>query len=379
MITYLIQVTVCMTVFYGFFMLALRKETLFQANRFYLLISLILSLIFPLIRIYIDLNQTKSIAMAPVYVGAYMQTIEIGSNSAQKGFSFSWQQIIKMIYVAGVIILAIRFFFSIRAIMVLKSKSTLTMVQNHICAISPQVKSPFSFMSLVYLPSHHSFSPKELEEVICHESAHVEGKHSLDVIILEILSIFLWPNPMIYLYKKSIKEIHEFIADAAVVKKTPWAVYSEFLIQQKEQCIQDSLISQLNNSLLKKRVQMMSGVKSPGKTMLKFVGIIPMFLLLIGLVSCQQQNETISTSSTVDNAIVEKVDTIRMNLQLQYFMNGYEISKESLSNAIRTSANHNLQRIVVLKADKQNTTGDIGDVFDVAEKEDARMVLLTED
>ncbi|HEX5112018.1 MAG TPA: M56 family metallopeptidase [Saprospiraceae bacterium] len=377
MITYLIQVTVCMAAFYSFYLLALRKETFFRANRFYLLISLILSLTFPLIRIYIDLNQTKSLAMVPVYVGTYMQTVEIGNNTAQKGFNFSWQEIFMMIYGVGVLLLAIRFLFSIRAIMVLKSKATLAFVENQLCAISPQVKSPFSFLNLVYLPGKHSFSQQEMEEVICHERAHVEGRHSIDVIMLEILSIFLWLNPLIYLYKKSIKEIHEFIADAAVVKKTHWTVYSEFLVQQKEQCFQGSLTSPLNHSILKKRLQMMAGVKSPATW--KLIGTIPIAIFVFGLVSCQPRNEVISTPSSMDNAIVEKVDTIQLNHQLQYFMNGFEISKESLSNAIRTGANHNLQRTVILQADRHNTAGEVAAVLDVADQVDARMVLLTED
>ena len=376
MITYLIQVTVCMAVFYGFYFLALRKETFFQTNRFYLLLSLIFSLTFPLIKIYIDPGHAKSVALqAPVYIGSYLQTVEVGRNTAQKGFNFSWQEIFMMIYGIGVILLAIRFFFSIRAIMVLKSKATVTMVENQICAISSQVKSPFSFLSLVYLPSKHSFSQQEMEEVICHERAHVEGNHSVDVIILEILSILLWPNPLVYFYKKSIKEIHEFIADAAVLKKTHWAVYSEFLIQQKEQYFQGNLTSQLNNSLLKKRLSMMYGLKSPATATWRLIGIVPITMFLIGLVSCQERNEVMATPSSVDNAIVEKVDTIRINLQLQYFMNGYEISKESLSNAIRTSANHNLQRRVILKADRNNTAGDVATIFDAAEKADARMIL----
>ena len=377
MIAYLIQVTVCMAVFYGFYVLALRKETFFQANRLYLLISLILSLVFPFIRIYIDLSQTQSIAMAPVYVGAYMQTVEIGNHPAQNGFSFSWHEIFMMIYGTGVVLLAIRFFFSIRAILVLKSKATITMVEKQLCAVSPQVKSPFSFLNLVYLPSSHSFSQQEIEEVICHERAHVEGRHSLDVLMLEILSIFLWLNPLIYFYKKSIKEIHEFIADAAVVKKTHWTVYSEFLVQQKGQCFPGNLTSQLNNSLLKKRLQMMSEVKPPATW--KLIGIVPIAIAVFGLTSCQQRNEVIATPSSVENAMVEKVDTIRLNSQLQYFMNGFEISKESLPNAIRTGANHNLQRRVILQVDGHNTAGELSEVLDAADNVDARMVLLSEE
>jgi beta-lactamase regulating signal transducer with metallopeptidase domain len=366
-----------MAVFYSFYWLALRKETFFETNRLYLMVTLIVSLIFPLIRIYIDLNFARAVAIqAPVYIGNYMQNVDIGMSTSEEKSMLSWQDVLMMIYGVGVTLLAIRFFFSVRAIVLLKAKATMTIMENQVCALSPQVKSPFSFLNVVYLPSNHSFSLQEIGEVICHERAHVEGKHSWDVIILELLSVFLWPNPLVYFYKKSIKEIHEFIADAAVVKKTPWIIYSEFLIQQKEKYFQSSLTSPLSNSLLKKRVLMLTELRSPGKAKWKFIGIIPLLILLLGLVSCQQQTEFTPKESTPYAPIEEKIDTISLNIHLQYFMNGYEITKESLSNAIRTSANHNLQRIVILRADRHNTVGDIGEVLDVAEREDARMVLL---
>jgi biopolymer transport protein ExbD len=121
---------------------------------------------------------------------------------------------------------------------------------------------------------------------------------------------------------------------------------------------------------------MLAELGSPGKAKWKFTGIIPLLMLLLGLFSCQQQTEPMTKSSTQLASMEEKVDTISINTQLQYFMNGYEIAKESLSNAIRTSANHNLQRMVVLRADRHNTVGDVAEVLDVAQKEDARMVLL---
>jgi len=380
MIAYLIQVTICMAVFYSFYHIALRKETLFHSNRFYLLLTLLLSLVLPLIRIYVNQLHTNSMVMqAPVYVGSYFQNLENGITITPEEHSFPWMQALMIIYGAGVGLMVIRLFLSLRAIVILKSQATKLVIENQVCAVSPQVKSPFSFFHTIYLPANHSFTEEELKEVICHEHAHVAGKHSWDVMFMEMVGILFWANPLIYLYRKALKEIHEYIADAAVVKKTPWPVYSEFLIQQRFQAFQNNLSSPLNYSVLKKRMSMMSSEGSSVQTKWKYFWIFPLVVVLLLFISCREDNSDHLQVTTDASSGKEKIDTIRMNAQLQYFMNGYAISNDQLQSAILTSANHNLERRVILRADRTNTVKEVADVLEVADKVYARMILVTED
>jgi biopolymer transport protein ExbD len=269
-----------------------------------------------------------------------------------------------------------RFFFALRSIWRIKPEASITIINNHVCLMSSRVKSPFSFFNRIYLPINHAYTEEEIKEVICHEHAHVAGKHSWDVILLELAAIFLWPSPLIYWYKKSIKEIHEFIADAAVVKTTSWITYSEFLIQQRSQAFEGFLASKFISSVFKNRIWMMTKPMSPGQNGLKFLGLVPLTLLLFGLISCQA-NVDESQLPYVSNRSIEKVDTIHINSKHQYFMNGYSISAEALPGAIRTSANHNLERRVILTTDHDNKIQDVTVVLDIAEKADARMILIS--
>ena len=53
-------------------------------------------------------------------------------------------------------------------------------------------------------------------ELIAHEKAHLDQKHTLDVLFVEILQIVFWFNPLLLFYKRAIKLNHEFLADQAV-------------------------------------------------------------------------------------------------------------------------------------------------------------------
>lgn len=380
MISYLVQVSICMTVFYAFYHFALRKETLFQLNRMYLLITLVLSLLLPLIKFYMDVFQASSIAVkAPELFEYYIQNLDNSTVIQPADQTFSWGKLLLGLYFAGVVIFSIRFIFSWRAIWRVKLNSSFMMVEDQACVIGPRIKSPFSFLDLIYLPAQHEYSKEELHEVICHERAHVRGRHSWDVIFLELVSILLWLSPLIYLYKKSIKEIHEFIADAAVVKTTHWETYSEFLIHQKAQAFQTSLVSEFNTPSFRKRIGMMAKPRSSNLARLKLLGMVPVFMILMGLISCQQARLARAEVPATDTRSIEKVDTISVNDQQQYFMNGYAITEASLPGAMRTSANHNLERMVIFTADEDLKIQDITGVFDIAKQVDARLILLNQE
>ncbi|MCH5721300.1 M56 family metallopeptidase [Niabella hibiscisoli] len=82
-----------------------------------------------------------------------------------------------------------------------------------------QPLTPHSFLNTIFLNRDEYNSGKVEAEVIQHEIAHVKQKHSWDICLLELVQVFAWFNPVIYLYKKSIKINHELLADASVVKQ----------------------------------------------------------------------------------------------------------------------------------------------------------------
>jgi len=286
MLIYLFQVTVCLACFYGFYVAALRSETLFHTNRMYLMITLIISLVLPFVKIYIDAQHASSnmLAASTVYLGNYVNNFS-ASISETEAKSIPWLKILTGVYLLGVAVMAIRLLLAFKQILDIRKTGIHTKVSGHLCILSENVKSPFSFFNTIYLPNQHSFSEMEYNEVIAHEMAHVSGMHTWDVILMELLCIKLWPSPMIYLYRKSLKEVHEFVADAAVLKDTPWEKYAQLLVSQQHSQLQNILSNQLIYSQLKKRLLMMNKEPSGFAARYKYLGIIPLFLIALILFS----------------------------------------------------------------------------------------------
>ena len=288
-LVYILQVSVCLAIFYSFYYFLLRRETLFESNRTYILLSLVSSFALPLLRIYVDtaLHDPDVIA-APVYVGTYVQEITY-ELSARPVTPFPWDTLLKGVYALGVALLSIRLYRAVREINQIRRSGQQINILGYPCIISDKVKTPFSFFRSIYLPEDHRFNEDELREVVSHELAHVHGKHTFDIILVEVACIFLWPSPLIYLYRKAIRDIHEYMADAAVVKDTPWEHYADLLLHQQQGQLQNVLSNQLIFSQLKKRILMMNKQRSGSLARFKYLGVVPILLVALVLFSFREK------------------------------------------------------------------------------------------
>ncbi len=130
-----------------------------------------------------------------------------------------------------------------------------------------------STFTLVLLPGHipiHSFGKyvfageldyldgKVEQELIQHELAHIQQRHSWDIIALELIHIFFWFHPLIKYYRAAIKLNHEHLSDQAVVKTGVDVIYYQQLLLKNICTYQTNpLASPLHFSFTKKRFQMM--------------------------------------------------------------------------------------------------------------------------
>lgn len=117
---------------------------------------------------------------------------------------------------------------------------------------------PHSFFQFIFL-NKEVYKNRLIEpEVLCHELTHVQQKHSLDILLIEMLITFCWFNPVLYFYRKAIRLNHEFLADEAVIKRfnnTP--AYQQLLLQTATVSTQPFPASSFTYSITKKRFLMM--------------------------------------------------------------------------------------------------------------------------
>ena len=337
LILYLVQVTCCLAFFYGFYHLILRKETLFETNRLYLVITLASSIVLPLIKIYVDAQTSESpIGIGPyVYVGSYVDAISTNFAVA-KTKPFPWDRLIVGIYALGIAIMAIRLLNALKEIQWIRQYGLKTMVNGQRCILSDQVKSPFSFFNTIYFPKQHQFGDIELKEIVAHELAHVKGRHTLDVLFMETACILLWPSPLIYFYRKALKDVHEYVADAAVIRDTPWENYAQLLIGQQQGQLQNILSNQLIYSQLKKRLLMMNKERSGTMAGLKYLGIIPVLLIALVLFSFREKNASDKETNLFNNEVLsDRIIHLSIAADRKIYYKMTEIPKEDLESFLR--------------------------------------------
>lgn len=150
--------------------------------------------------------------------------------------------------------------------------STLVLIDDHLV--------PHSFLQYIFINQKEFEKGIFPKEILLHEKAHVEQKHTLDILLIELIIILFWFNPFLYLYLKAIKLNHEFLADEAVIQHTSnIETYQSLLIRNIKKTQGFPFASQLNFSITKKRLIMMTKSKSSNRILLKQIALIPVFLL----------------------------------------------------------------------------------------------------
>ena len=137
--------------------------------------------------------------------------------------------------------------------------------------------SPHTFLHYIFL-SKDEYSRQAIEpEIIDHESTHVKQKHSLDILLLELVQVFMWINPLILLYRKAIQLNHEYLADDAVIKqKEDISTYQYLLLNKTAHTSTALLPSHFNFLIIKKRLTMMTKTTTRKKALLIQWAVAPL-------------------------------------------------------------------------------------------------------
>ncbi|MGY4386394.1 hypothetical protein ACVWYN_003449 [Pedobacter sp. UYP24] len=272
-IAYMIQVNLYLILFYGLYIALLRKETFFKMNRFYLVGSAMLSLAIPLFNsawvqaFFVTdqvhhLTQTfNTIVNSSTLVTTGTYEITTTANQLEFGLA-TW---VAIIYSTVTLLLLLNFLRKLYAVnLLLKSGSN---------------GKAFSFFNKIAIDEKMEGKDTILE----HELVHVRQWHSADVLFFEILTAINWFNPISYAYKKSISNIHEFIADeTAASSLKDKAAYAMLLVSNSFNTQPEHLTNNFyNKSLLKRRLIMLNKNKSKKVAILKYGLTVPLFAVMI--------------------------------------------------------------------------------------------------
>jgi TonB family protein len=318
MLNYLLEVSFCWLGFYLLYQFLLQKETFHHANRWYLLGTLILGIVIPLLEFPVAVTPEEGITEY------YLQTITVGLESFESAVvtvatetnltsEISTLEVLLFIYWVGVALGFSRLGYGLFQIFQLYQSAEIIQKDGYKLVETSKPHLPFSFLGFLFLNKEVSlenpeFSNTDRQKIIKHEEAHIRQGHSLDVLFLEVLSIFLWCSPLIYFYKKSLRIVHEYLADDSVLRISKKKQYGRLLLKQSQSGMQLALANNFFHSQLKKRLEMMTKTKSKRKALLKYAFVIPILALSIFLFAKEDVLNNFHLSDAFTECNMDKSD-----------------------------------------------------------------------
>jgi hypothetical protein len=278
-IIYLLQVTACTAVFYLFYYLFLNRLTFFVTNRWYLLVTLILSFAIPLIKITVNQPHVYTgVVQQVVYNYSPEQFTPVATQpQVIKAEPIQWGMILKYTYLAAVLALTVHLFITLITFFKrLKGKRVTKMGKVNILSSNEKITNG-SFLNYSFL-NDEELSADERQQIIAHEMLHVKLYHSVDRIIVKLAQIILWFNPFIYLYTRSVEENHEFEVDRAVARDTDKHNYANLLVHLSV-AGQGMLYHNFSKVPLKKRITMLFNQPSNNIKKITYILIVPVVLI----------------------------------------------------------------------------------------------------
>ncbi|MDR2585973.1 MAG: M56 family metallopeptidase [Prevotellaceae bacterium] len=296
LIVYAFQVVACSLLFWVFYKGGIEKGKRFGLNRSYLLFAIGASVVIPMLSI--PVYSSPSLPIQEILV--YQPLISSGFITEPTTQTFANPlSIIFSIYLIICGLLSVKLLIELFSLLKIYRSGTKTQKNSCLVILSPRVKSPFSFIRTIFLPS--TLESNEESLFLKHEEAHIKSGHSFDILLFEIVSILFWFNPIFRVIGRELRKIHEYQADRLVASNFSDLHIYQTLIAQESLGFIPRITHPFNHSLTKKRIIMLTHPPKSNRSLLRIMLIIPIIALNLSLFSFTvkqpqlppQQDETV--------------------------------------------------------------------------------------
>jgi TonB family protein len=272
MFIYMIKSAVYMIAFYLVYSLFLSRDTTYGRNRIFILLSLLSSLILPLITL--QTIKPWNIQFFGKFLSEVLITASATTKSTASGSSsFGILQTIYSIYIIAVSVFIFKLLIDLSnlLILILRHKNE----GSRIIRFHGFSTSGFSAMGYIFINTR--LSPEDAGEIIRHEQNHLKQNHFIDIVFIEIVKAFQWFNPVVYLFNRSLRAIHEYQADQDCLSSgMPIVNYQSLLLNQVFRSKAFNLTNSFSNpSLIKKRMIMMTKARTSSIAGIKMLLVVP--------------------------------------------------------------------------------------------------------
>ncbi len=326
---YLLKTSVLILLFYLFYKVFLEKETFFTQNRWFLIFGIFAAFTIPLVTI-------------PIYVTAntsyFSEFVVVGTTSEVVTNSISIFLVVKYLYLSGLVFFGIKLCIELVALVTIIRNGKQRRHRKFIFIETTKETAPFSFFKwIVY--NKNQFNKEELQQIITHEKIHVNQKHSLDHLLIQITSVALWFNPFIWLYKKALLQNLEFIADSLTQQQLKnKKSYQRLLLKTSLNNTQLAVATNFYTSIIKKRILMLHKTNSNKTKQWIYLAILPVLAIFMMSFNTKTITENNLTLTILKN------DTTRLMITKDTKESEFNHFIEVLSNKGVTAKFNNIKR-----------------------------------
>ena len=318
MLIYILKFSAILAIFLAFYKLFLEKENAHVFKRYYLLATLILAFGIPCITFTTYIDPVIVTDMMLVTTSPLMEVpLQISSETTNTNY---WTLILWSIYSIGFLLLGSKFIKNLWNIVAKVHQNPKQKNEDVTYVLLKDNIIPHTFLKYIFFNKQtfeHQHIPKE---VFWHEETHAKQKHSIDIILIEVLQVVFWFNPLVYVAKASIKLNHEFLADQGVLYKgvIP-SVYQQILLQYATPSATIDLANAISHSSIKKRFTIMKSYTSKRKMILRGLLLIPVIAFtlysfstsetVVKEIEVQETNQTKTEDVQQENSVKQTSKT----------------------------------------------------------------------
>ena len=279
-LTYDLKVAVLLVVFYMFYRLMLARETFHRVNRIVLLLTAVASFLLPLC--VITMHETVTMEMPQMTfddLDVYVADVPLQEPQVPL-----WQILLPVLFVIGMLVTLGHTLWSLFRIVSLISKSEKHPQSDGtiICVTGNADMPPFSWM--IFIVMNRSDFEEGNAAILTHERGHIRLHHSWDLLLVDTLTSLQWFNPAIWMLRSDLRAIHEYEADGVVLSQGINARQYQYLLITKAASIGGySLANGISHSTLKNRINMMLHTKSPRRSLLKLLALLPIVAVTLAV------------------------------------------------------------------------------------------------
>ena len=303
----LLKSSVCLLALLLFYKIALEPLSVHKFKRVYLLLAVAIAAIIPFITFVKYVEPTIDTS---TFIFDNSSTIPIDTNFKIIEDTNYLPIILWSIYALGVGLFFTRFCINLFQIVSKIRKHTKVKSSHFVNVLMEHLEIPHTFFNFIFLNKTKFENNQIPPEVLLHEQTHAKQKHSLDIIIIELLQVVFWFNPLLYWLKKEVKLNHEFLADQDVINQgVDTKTYQTILLQFSSNQQELALANAINYSSIKKRFTLMN-TQTPQKTKwLRSLLLLPLLALLL---------YSFSSMKEVEKEVIPKAETKAISVIKDY-------------------------------------------------------------